>query len=164
MGIRKTTKEIIILVGVSVAMAVVVNYFSPTGIALVGQWNIAKGLITASPSEFLDEGPHQIDNIARARELFNSGEVLFVDARSQADYEDGHIPEAVSLPIGRFDERIESFLKRYPPDQPIVTYCSGRTCEDSHSLARFLLGAGYTDVRIFINGFTDWQAEGHPIE
>jgi len=45
-----------------------------------------------------------------------------------------------------------------------VTYCSGRTCEDSHNLGRFLSEAGYTDVRIFIDGFSGWQAEGNPIE
>jgi rhodanese-related sulfurtransferase len=164
MGIQKTTKEIIILVGVSMTLALVVNYFFPRGVAPVGQWDMAKRVIAASPGEFLEEESRQSDNVARARETFSSGEVLFVDARSQDDYEDGHIPGAVSLPIGRFDERIESFLKRYPSDQPIVTYCSGRTCEDSHSLARFLLDAGYTDVRIFIDGLPGWQAEGHPVE
>ena len=60
--------------------------------------------------------------------------------------------------------RALSFLKRYPLDQPIVTYCSGRTCEDSHILARLLSEAGYTSVRIFIDGLAGWQAEGSPVE
>ncbi len=164
MVIRKTIKEIIILVGTAVALAMIVNNFSPTGIALVAQWNIAKGVITAGPSGAVEGKPAEIESVARAREIFDAGEVLFVDARSQADYENGHIPGALSLPVGRFDERIESFLNQYPAEQPIVTYCSGRTCEDSHNLARFLSEAGYTDIRIFIDGFPGWQAEGHPVE
>ena len=164
MGIRKTIKEILILVSISVILAVVVNTLSPKGLPLVGQWDSAKGVVTANPGELLAERPHEIESVARAREVFDSADVLFVDARSQKDYEDGHIPGAVSLPLDRFDERIESFLKRYPLTQPIVTYCSGRACEDSHSLARFLSEAGYTDVRIFIDGFSGWKAEGNPIE
>lgn len=161
---RKTIKEIIILASVAVVLAFVVNTFSPNGIALVGQWDTARGVITARPAAAAEERLQEIDSAARAKEIFDRGSVLFADARSKNDYENGHIPGAVSLPVGRFDERIESFLNQYPPEQPIVTYCSGRACEDSHHLARFLSEAGYTDVRIFIDGFPAWQAEGYPVE
>jgi len=164
MVIRKTIKEIIILVSVAVALALVVNSFSPKGIALVGQWDTARGVITANPAAAAEERLQEIDSAARAREILERGSVLFVDARSENAYENGHIPGAVSLPLGRFDERIEPFLNQYPPEQPIVTYCSGRTCEDSHHLARLLTEAGYNDVRIFIDGFAGWQAEGYPVE
>jgi rhodanese-related sulfurtransferase len=164
MVIRKTIKEIIILMGVSVALALVVNTLSPRGIALIGQWNIAEGVITASPAGDSAGQPEEIDSVALAKYIFDKHEVLFVDARSQNDYENGHIPGAVSLPVGQFEERIESFLNRYPPEQLIVTYCSGRTCEDSHDLAQFLSDVGFTDVRIFIDGFPGWEAEGYPIE
>jgi rhodanese-related sulfurtransferase len=164
MIIQKTIKEIIILVAVSIALALVVNTFSPKGIALVGQWDIAKGVISASPAGDAAGQPEDIDSVARAKDLFDKEDVLFVDARSQNDYENGHIPGAVSLPVGQFEERIESFLNRYPLAQPIVTYCSGRTCEDSHDLAQFLSDLGFTNLRIFIDGFPDWEAQGYPIE
>ncbi|MDH4009277.1 MAG: rhodanese-like domain-containing protein [Desulfobacterales bacterium] len=164
MVIRKSIKEIIILVSVSVALALVVNTLSPRGIALVGQWDITKGVITASPAGDAAGQKKEIDSVARAKTLFDKGDVLFVDARSQNQYGNGHIPGAVSLPVGQFEERIESFLNRYPPEQPIVTYCSGRTCEDSHDLAQFLSDVGFNNVRIFIDGFPGWEAEGYPIE
>jgi len=87
-----------------------------------------------------------------------------VDARSPEDYEAGHIQGSVSLPVGRFEEEIEAFLERYPPEASIITYCSGRTCLDSHHLAEFLLDFGYDKVTVFIDGFPGWEAEGHPIE
>jgi rhodanese-related sulfurtransferase len=161
---RKTIKEIVMLVGVSVTLALVVNYLSPRGIALVGQWDTAKGVITANPTAVAEGGPQEIDSAARAKEVFDKGDVLFVDARSSDSYEDGHIQGAISLPVGQFDERIESFLNQHSPETFIVTYCSGRTCEDSHNLAQFLSDAGFTDVRIFIDGFPGWKAEGYPIE
>lgn len=163
MVLRKTVKEIIILVGISVTLAMVVNFLSPKGIALIGQWDTSKGVITASPTGS-EEGLQEIDSVARAKEIFDSGKVLFVDARSPDNYADGHIPGAVSLPVGQFDDLIGSFLDRHSPDQPIVTYCSGRTCEDSHHLAELLSGLGFDNVRVFIDGFPGWEAEGYPIE
>ena len=47
---RKTAKEIIILLVVSIALAMLVNFLSPSSIALVGQWDTTQGVITASPS------------------------------------------------------------------------------------------------------------------
>jgi rhodanese-related sulfurtransferase len=164
MVVQKTIKEIIILLGVSLILALVVNTFSPRGIALVGQWDIAQGVITANPVAGAAGQPQEIDSVALAKAIFDRGDVIFVDARSQNDYENGHIPRAISLPVGQFEERIGAFLNRYPPEQPIVTYCSGRICEDSHDLARFLSDVGFTDVRIFIDGFPGWEAEGYPVE
>jgi rhodanese-related sulfurtransferase len=164
MVFRKTIQEIIILVGISVILAMVVNFLSPKGIALVGQWDTSKGVITASPTGPEEWKPEEIDSAARAKEIFDNGNVLFVDARSQDNYEDGHIPGAVSLPVGQFDELIGSFLDRHAPDRPIVTYCSGRTCEDSHHLAQLLSELEFDNVRIFIDGFPGWEAEGYPIE
>ena len=164
MVLPKTIKEIVILVGVSVALASVVNMLSPKGIALVGQWDTALGVINANPTGMTEGKPQEIDSVALAKEIFDKGEVLFVDARSSDNYKEGHIQGAISLPVGQFDERIESFLNRYSPNQSIVTYCSGRTCEDSHHLAQFLSDAGFTHVRIFIDGFPGWESEGYPIE
>ena len=160
----KTIKEIVILVAVAVAMALMVNHLSPRGIALVGQWDKAKGLITANATDDNEPPIAEIDRVTDAAKIFYDGDTLFVDARSTEDYENGHLPEAISWPVGQFDERIESFMNQYPPNQPIITYCSGRTCQDSHHLARLLLEAGFNEVRIFIDGFPGWQAEGYPIE
>jgi len=160
----KTFKEIVILVGVSVILAFVVNSLSPRGIALMGQWDTARGVITANPTGMTEGIPQEIDSVAQAKKIFDEGNVLFVDARSSDNYKDGHIQGAISMPVGQFDERIESFLNQYPSDRPIVTYCSGRTCEDSHNLAQLLLAVGYTKINVFIDGFPGWEAEGHPIE
>jgi rhodanese-related sulfurtransferase len=164
MAYRKTVKEIIILVVVSVVLALVVNSLSPRGITLVGQWDTAIGVITANPTGVAQWKLKEIDSVALAKKIFDMGDVLFVDARSQNDYENGHIPGALSLPVGQFEKRIEFFLNHYPPEQPIVTYCSGRTCEDSHDLAQFLSDVGFTNVRIFIDGFPNWKAKGYPVE
>ncbi len=164
----KNYKELInqtsILLGVSVLLAFIVNYFSPAGIALVGQWDTNAGVITAKAKNDVVSGTLEIDDITQAKRIFDSGNVLFVDARTRDDYDDGHIPGAVSLPIGQFDALIDAFLDQHDIEKPIVAYCSGRTCEDSHILAQLLMDFGYSDVKVFIDGYPGWEAEGYPVE
>ena len=160
----KTIQKLSILVTTSIIAAMVVNYFSPAGIALVGQWDTAKGVITANEKNDIVLDDLEIGDVTLAKKLFDSQEFVFVDARSRDDYDEGHISGAVSLPVGQFDEKIEAFLEQYPPEKAIVTYCSGRTCEDSHNLAQLLLAFGYTEINVFIDGFPGWESEGYPIE
>ena len=161
---KELVNQTVIMLGVSVLLAFIVNYFSPAGIALVGQWDTNAGVITAKAKNDVVSGKLEIEDVIQARQIFDGGNILFVDARTRLDYEDGHIPGAISLPIGEFDELIDSFLDQHDIEQPIVTYCSGRTCEDSHILAQLLMDFGYIDVKVFIDGYPGWEAEGYPVE
>ncbi|MBW2448923.1 MAG: rhodanese-like domain-containing protein [Deltaproteobacteria bacterium] len=160
----ETIKEISILVSAAIITALAVNYFSPAGIALVGQWDTSEGVITANEKNDIALNDLEIGDVALAKKLYDSQNFVFVDARSRDDYDEGHIKGAVSLPVGQFDEKIEAFLEQYSPEKAIVTYCSGRTCEDSHKLAQLLMELGYTEINVFIDGFPGWEAEGYPIE
>jgi rhodanese-related sulfurtransferase len=100
----------------------------------------------------------------RCKEIYDSGKVVFVDARSLDTFENGHIKGAESLPFGQFDNFIGVFKEKYPVDTVIVTYCSGRTCDDSHRLEQLLFDNGYVYVSVFIDGYTAWEAEGYAIE
>ena len=78
----QTAKEIVILLGLSIAAAFMVNYFLPDGIALVGQWDTSQGVVTAmAKNDIVIEGI-EIGTVDEARQLFDSGEYVFVDARS----------------------------------------------------------------------------------
>jgi rhodanese-related sulfurtransferase len=161
---KELVNQTLILLGVSVVLAFVVNQFSPAGIAFVGQWDTAQGVITANAKNGVVAGKIEIEDVIQAKQIYDSGDMLFVDARTREDFDEGHISGATSLPIGQFDELIDSFLDRHDIEQPIVTYCSGRTCEDSHNLAQLLIDFGYSDVKVFIDGYPGWKAEGYPVE
>ena len=77
----KTVKEIAILLGLSIVAALAVNYFSPSGIALMGQWDTAQGVVTAKEKN---------GTVDLARKMYDSGDYIFVDARSTEDYDEGH--------------------------------------------------------------------------
>jgi len=157
-------KETVILISVSVFIAFAVNAISPVGISFVGQWDISEGIVTAKAKSDFSLSVSEISDVETARAIFDAGIAVFVDARGRDIYEDGHIPGAASLPIGQFDETIQTFIEQYPSENMIVAYCSGIACEDSHTLAMLLLEQGYSDVCVFIDGFRGWESEGHPVE
>jgi rhodanese-related sulfurtransferase len=160
----KTLRELGVLIGISIIAALGINAFSPKGIALVGQWDTSQGVVNAREKNSVVMEDLEIQDITYAKTLYDSGQVLFVDARSREDYAAGHIKGAFSLPIAEFDEQIDKFSALFELDKPIVTYCSGRTCEDSHHLAQLLIDRGYQNTSVMIDGFPGWEAEGYPIE
>ena len=160
----KTLKEVSIIIGISAILAFGANYISPNGIALVGQWDISQGVVTAMEKNDVVMDELAIDDIMHAKSLYDSGNVLFVDARSMEDYNDGHVKGAIFMPVGEYDDQIDAFLELYDLDHPIVTYCSGRTCEDSHHLAQLLMERGYLNISVMIDGLPGWEAEGYPID
>ena len=161
---EKLANQTFILLGVSVAVAFIVNYFSPAGIALVGQWDTTVGVITAKAKNDVVSGKLEIEDPAIAKQIFDIGTAIFIDARTVDQYKEGHIPGAESMPIGRFDDLIDAFLDKHPTEKSMVTYCSGRTCADSHNLAQLLMDFGYSDVKVFIDGYPGWIAKGYPVE
>jgi rhodanese-related sulfurtransferase len=92
--------------------------------------------------------------------------VLFLDARRTSVYEQGHIADARPFSVWEsdFDEKINKlFEERSSPEQqalPIVAYCSGGDCEDSHMLAQKLWGIQFNNVYVYKDGYPDWQKKG----
>lgn len=92
--------------------------------------------------------------------------VLFLDARRTSVYEQGHIAGARPYSVWEsdIDDKVRKlFDERSDPREqalPIVIYCSGGDCEDSHMLAQKLWGIQFNDVYVYKDGFPDWQQHG----
>ena len=165
MTVSRTLVETGLILCLSVVAAMTVNTLSPRGIALFGQWDVTKGVISAVARDDAVVHQREIRSVADALAVYQAGKALFVDARDTVLFEEGHIKGAVNLFVYEYDERFESFSRKFPDrDGLIVTYCSGRECEDSHILADYLEEDGYTNVRVFIDGFPAWHKEGLPVE
>ena len=88
---------------------------------------------------------------------------LFLDARRSSVYEQGHIAGARPFSVWEsdIDDKVNKlFEERGDPEQqlqPIVIYCSGGACEDSHMLAQKLWGIQFNNVLVYKDGFPDWQ-------
>ena len=87
----------------------------------------------------------------QAYEMMNTQEVTIVDVRTQSEYDEGHIQNAVLIP----NETIGSEPPSNLPDKNavILVYCrSGRRSEEA---ARKLVNLGYVSVYDF-GGINDW--------
>ena len=58
----------------------------------------------------------------------------------------------------------EELLSSLRPDEEIVVYCTSPDCHASVAMYWALVDAGYTNVRRYAGGLTDWESAGLPIE
>lgn len=95
--------------------------------------------------------------------------VLFLDARRTSVYEDGHIAGSKPFSVWEsdIDEKVNRLLEEHGggndpkrQSQPIVVYCSGGDCEDSHMLAEKLFGVLFNNVYVYKDGYPDWVKRG----
>lgn len=99
-----------------------------------------------------------VETASRARD----GSAIVLDARALEEYDTEHIPGALSMPLKTATESLAELQFFLQPDLPIITYCSGPSCDDALMLAQFLNEQGYTNLTVFVGGLTAWQEEGRP--
>jgi len=81
----------------------------------------------AAPSSGQEETPSALSNSDlrvtpdRFKELLKSGRVVVVDVRTEEEYQVGHIPGAISVPLENIEREVERLRALR---KPIVTYCS----------------------------------------
>ncbi|MDQ6827979.1 MAG: MBL fold metallo-hydrolase [Gemmatimonadota bacterium] len=85
-------------------------------------------------------------------------EVTVVDVRGRSEWEEGHLPGVINIPVGHLRERIAEL----PRDKPLVMQCQGGG--RSAIAASVALALGMTDVINLVDGFAVWQRDGRPVE
>ena len=107
------------------------------------------------------QAPGTLEAISRGElaSRLRDGVVTLLDVRPADEYDRGHIPGALSLPI----DELERHLARLPRGQEFVAYCRGAYCVLSGEAALRLAALGYR-VRRLEDGFAEWQAAGLAIE
>jgi rhodanese-related sulfurtransferase len=94
------------------------------------------------------------------------GRIVFVDARNQDDYQQGHIPGAYELDPYHPEKELGTVLPICQAAEKVVVYCTGGDCEDSDTAALLLQDGGVPDQNLFVygGGFTAWAAAHLPVE
>lgn len=85
--------------------------------------------------------------------------IVVVDTRSEAHYQRGHIPGAISFPHRLMTPEATGHLNR---DVVYVTYCDGIGCNGSTNGAYKLAKLGLR-VKELIGGLDFWIRDGHPL-
>ena len=102
----------------------------------------------------------RLDHIGRDElvERLAAGDVVVVDVRPEAEYANGHIAGARSIPI----ERLAARLDELPPDVDVVAYCRGPYCVFADEAVRLLRRRGRRALRLD-DGFPEWRLARLPV-
>lgn len=130
-------------------------------------WGLVCALVLSFSAYAGKESPTKVDgattvDAAKAHELFQEG-VPFVDARKDADWNAGRIPDAIHLNVKTVLNE-KSLGEHVKKDEPVVFYCNGPSCMRSSKASAMAVGWGYENVYYFRDGFPAWKAAGYPVE
>ena len=98
-------------------------------------------------------------DIKIAKELFDKN-VLFIDARAEEFYNDGHIPNAICS--DDFDSLVEQLEKKIEIDEQFVVYCSDSDCGSSEDLSYEFQSIGFSNILLFKGGWQEWVDADYP--
>jgi rhodanese-related sulfurtransferase len=140
----------------------VVNEVRPTPLSLVysspeSRLNQTVEHLGSSPT-----APISLDRdvgVDEMQKISSNHTALILDARPESFYRLGHIPSALSLPRGDFENQyqiLQATLQSHR-DMPLVVYCASIYCHDSQRVADALQKLGYRHVRLFRGGWRDWE-------
>lgn len=88
-----------------------------------------------------------------------SGLVTVLDVRPQVEYEAGHLPGAINIPL----DELEKQLDELDHESEIVAYCRGPHCVLAFDAVARLRERGI-NARRLDGGLPEWQLEGFPVE
>ena len=100
------------------------------------------------------DGYQQISQ-EEAKEMMDTQEVIILDVREQGEYDSGHIPGAVLLPVGSIDETTAAEVIP-EKDSMVLVYC--RSGNRSKTASSTLAELGYTNIYEF-GGINTWPYE-----
>ena len=105
-------------------------------------------------------GPADAEEVGRDDLLARvaSGEAVVLDVRPAEEYAAGHIPGALSIPLGELAERVAEL----PGDTEVVAYCRGAYCVLAHDAVRLLHARGRRAVRL-VEGMLEWKLARLPV-
>ncbi|OYU29729.1 MAG: ArsR family transcriptional regulator [Comamonadaceae bacterium PBBC2] len=104
--------------------------------------------------------PNKLDSIDRKQLMAQArrGDVIMIDVRPRAEYEQAHLPYARSMPINEIAQRIAEL----PRGTEVVAYCRGPFCLFAEEATQLLKAKG-RKVSKLLDGVSEWQAAGMPL-
>ena len=103
----------------------------------------------------------EVVDLAEVRRLLGEDRAQLVEALPRAEYEEEHLPGALSLPLKEIGPEPPRVLD---PARPVIVYCYDWLCDMSPRAAARLASLGLARVYDYAAGKVDWLAHGLPRE
>lgn len=82
--------------------------------------------------------------------------ILWIDTRSEKEYQSGHIPGALWVDEGQYESIMDELLNRWKPQTALIVYCSSQKCSASRHVALRLKKTGFSPVYLLQGGWEVW--------
>lgn len=97
-------------------------------------------------------------SVEEVRAVYRGSGVTIVDVREKEEYNAGHIPGALLIPLSELAQRV----KDVPRDTEVILVCrSGNRSQQAYD---YLKQQGFTNIHNMVGGMRAWQAAGYEIE
>lgn len=104
----------------------------------------------------------EYDFVKQHAKIPKSKDVQIVDSRpKKRKYDRGHIPGAASIPDTYFKKLTHMLPEQ--KDTLLIFYCGGVKCKLSHKSAFKAEALGYTNIKVYADGFPDWKQKGEQV-
>ena len=103
-------------------------------------------------------GVVQVNPFEAIRQL-NDQHAVVIDVRESKEYGEGHLKDAVHIPLSDFKTRINELDKF--KDKSVIAYC--RSGQRSFSACKMLRKAGFDSVSNMQGGIMAWQNQNMPV-
>ena len=143
--LRNLYSQITYIVFLSTSVSIVFNQLRSNPLAYVKQKAEVISNLENLQTESSEPTITGID-IKIAKELFDKN-VLFIDARAEEFYNDGHIPNDICS--DDFDSLVEQLEKKIEIDEQFVVYCSDSDCGSSEDLSYEFQSIGFSNILLF---------------
>jgi len=97
-------------------------------------------------------------SISDLMQRMKTKKIILLDIRPIKEYNAGHLPDALSVPI----ENLPAVLKKLPKNKEYVAYCRGSLCVFADEAIQLMTKKGF-NARRLEEGFPDWKLKGLPI-
>ncbi len=96
---------------------------------------------------------------AELKKRMRDGTTIVIDVRPRTEYDAGHIPGAISIPVQELDKQLASLPRR----KEIIAYCRGPYCVQSDAAVELLAKRGFKAKRLEF-GMPEWRDMGLTVE
>jgi rhodanese-related sulfurtransferase len=120
--------------------------------------------------------PEEISKVgvSLAKEKYDAGEAVFIDARPSSFFDQRHIKDAISIPLALFDIMYMMELSEVDKEKKIIVYGRSISALYDEEVARKLILHGHKNLQILEaghqywpltwGGLSRWRKNGYPVE
>lgn len=95
----------------------------------------------------------------KAKKLIEEDKAIFIDLRSDSEYQARHFPGAVSIPVSSIKDGMVTFKEKHSTDKSLLIGCITQDCMSAIKATSTFVKANYSKVRVVYGDGTEWGAD-----